>query len=142
MKDTNNILTHNQWSGGEYDGNTGGMETNGILITSNDYSNIGENSFKIINNVDITRYGGIIPISATAGKTYTFTATVYTPLSAINMVMRDSQWNTQVIGIFPSNKAETYSLTLTVSQNTILYCQFNVLSDFAFVDNLILTVSE
>ena len=141
VKDTDNILTHNQWSGGEYNRNTEGMETNDMIITSNDYSKIGENSFKIINNSDTTKYGGVSAISAIAGKTYTFKATIYNPLTQVNMVIRDTQWNAQSVSIPPSNKAETYTLTLEVSQNTTIYCNFNVLSNFIYVDDISLTAS-
>ena len=57
------------------------------------------------------------------------------------MVIRDTQWNSRVISIPESNKAETYALTLEVSQNTTIYCNFNVLSNFIYVDDISLTAS-
>lgn len=50
MKDTNNILDYNVWSGGEYENNTNGLyriNTNTKIISSNEQSHIGEQSFKI-----------------------------------------------------------------------------------------------
>ena len=141
MKDTNNIFSYNQWAGGEYTENTNGMETNGIIITTKEHSVIGENSFKIINNTNTTRYGGTSGLSATAGKTYTFKATIYNPLTAVNMLIVDSQWNVQSISIPASNVPVVCSVSFPVSQSTTIYCRFNVLSNFAFVDDLSLTVA-
>ena len=50
VKDTNNLLDYNVWSGGEYENNTTGLyriNTNTTIISSNEQSHIGEQSFKI-----------------------------------------------------------------------------------------------
>ncbi len=49
MKDTNNLLTYNQWSAGDYEQSTNGLiNASGYQVQlSNQWSHIGENSFKI-----------------------------------------------------------------------------------------------
>lgn len=50
MKENQNLLSYNLYSGGEYENSTNGfyrINTNTNIITSNDYSVIGEQSFKI-----------------------------------------------------------------------------------------------
>ena len=53
MKDTKNLLTHNQWSAGEYENSPEifEKEPNITKICSNDYSDIGEQSIKITKHI-------------------------------------------------------------------------------------------
>lgn len=55
MKDTNNILTFNQWSGSDYNNDLTDIyrtSTDHKISCTKEYSNLGEQSFKIISLID------------------------------------------------------------------------------------------
>lgn len=78
MKDTNNLLTYNVWSGTEYANNIDGFVNTDLKIKgTNQFSSIGESSLQIIKdgpnnwcNIDITSL-------ITSNGNYTFKCNIY-----------------------------------------------------------------
>ena len=141
MKDTNNKLSYNQWSAGEYNENTSEFQSTGTLITTKKYSHIGENSLFCVNNTNETKYVGITPaIQTTPGKTYTFTVKVYNPTQTCSILIVSNLWNTGVSYVSPSDAPKTISVSYTASSNDqSIYCRCNVSSGaYVYLDDLVL----
>ena len=85
MKDTNNLLDYNIWSGTDYSNDITGFSK--TPISSNEYSSIGENSLKLTRTTDdynnyTTEYMKSLPSS-----NYRLTVDVYSPQAGGNLVM-------------------------------------------------------
>lgn len=135
MKDTNNLLNYNIWSGGEYLQNINGL-TSTIGTTSNNYSTIGENSFLLNNNTDITKVSTFENMPFEAGKTYTFTGVVYTKTGCRILLLTDI--NNNYIQIYASDKPQLFSVSYTTTSNeSIIRCRINLdASNNCYLDNL------
>ena len=90
MKDNNNKLDFNQWSCSEYNNNLNGFYVTGANLyqITNQYSTIGENSLKLINNTNSMMGYRTTPIVVQQDKTYKLTANIYAPISTVNMVLQ------------------------------------------------------
>ena len=153
MKDNNNKLDINLWSGGEYDNSLTNVwcnQDNQKCIISDEWSYIGESSFKI------TRGGGIrgnwmkfMYRTATAKQTLTCTCKIYSPSAeALIWLCDDNQGNEgshTSVRIYPSNNVQTITLTYTGTLTTITsYClRVNMEYDntVLFIDDIIMSSS-
>lgn len=115
MKDTNNLIPYNTWSGGEYNKSiTELVRTNGQKVSITDtYSSMGEYSFKVerISNEYVwTEYRAIGNHTKVQGK-----STIYTPISNSSLIIifyyTDNSHSAISCDIPASNKSKIVTLT-------------------------------
>ena len=147
MKDTNNLLTHNQWSAGEYNKTLPVALFNLEGICTNTYSIIGEQSLKL------TRTGAganarINYNSSISNKTVVVSAHVRTESTIAHLLLMElnsSGTIQQNIVAIPSNTQGTFSVSLVSgSTNSNFIIQFSNPGDIGsviYVDDVSLTVS-
>ncbi len=139
MKDNSNLLDFNVWSAGEYNKNTNGINTNCIIQTTKEHSNIGENSIKIINNTGSTKSAYSNTISCMVNKTYTLSCTLYNPGSQVNVVLISNKGTYSVVSVPPSNVPKRISVSYTTtSDDSGLTCRWNIFSNYCFIDDIVL----
>ena len=141
MKDTNNKLNYNQWSTGEYQDNTEGYSTNAIIQTSKEYSMIGENSLKVINNTSSTKTTYTSRINVASNKTYTLSCILFNPKSQVNVVLESNKSTYSVVGVPPSDKPQRITVSYSTTDDSSLNCRWNIFSDYCFIDDVSLTAS-
>lgn len=142
MKDTTNLLNHNQWSSGEYTDNTQGYDTNCIIQTSKEYSKIGESSLKVINNTSSTKSAYTPSIAVASNKTYTLSCILYNPeASLVNVVLLSNKGTYSVVSVYPSDVPQRISVSYTTSDDSSLACRWNIFSNYCFIDDVSLTES-
>ena len=142
MKDTNNILDYNIWSAGEYQDNTQGYNTNCIVQTSKEYSLIGENSLKVINDTSSTKTVYTSSIDVTSNKTYTLSCVLYNPEAQVNVVLQSDKGTFSVVIVPPADVPQRISVSYTTaSDDSSLVCRWNLFSNYCFIDDVSLTVS-
>lgn len=141
MKDNNNLLSYNIWSGSEYYRNTSEIIPNGLTITpSSEFATIGENSFKIIRtgtNYYLTIY---ITNLLTNNKTYTAYIDVYSPTTSGSITLRDSA-GTNNISYSAINSVQTVSLSKQFSTSSNCSIQLTCSTGPVFIDNIRLVES-
>lgn len=148
MKDNNNLIPHNIWSGGEYNKNTSGLIiAPGLKITlTNEYSSIGEQSFKATTIddqymwVQYLLYGEYNDLQ---GK-----STIYTPTSEIILGIvffySDDSQHMDYISIPSSDKPQLITLNAKSHQDkevtsVALRITIKSLNKSSYFDNLSLT---
>lgn len=141
MKDNNNLLNYNQWSTGEYQDNTEGYLTNAIIQTSKEYSMIGENSLKVINNTSSTKTTYTSPINVASNKTYTLSCILFNPKSQVNVVLESNKSTYSVVSVPPSDKPQRIIVSYSTTDDSSLNCRWNIFSDYCFIDDVSLTAS-
>ena len=146
MKDNNNLLSHDLWSGQEYNNTTqwNTDDSEAILRTSNEFSSIGEQSIKYIHSHDWS--WGYIFISPISGNSdYTFSFDIYNPQGTVMIrLAKDNRLNTLTqVGVPSSDKFQHVSLNCTTpSSIDSLYIQFfTENSPIFYFDNLVLIKS-
>ena len=114
MKDTDNLLDHNQWSAGEYQNNLSSFDRIDACIITNTYSYIGESCIRVGKTSD-TWWANLPFIAPTAG-TYTATMKVLN-LTGYHCTLRFYQSTTMIteVNIPVSNVWQTISLSATIS---------------------------
>ena len=127
MKENQNELEYNLWSGGEYQNNLNNItcqQDNQKIIISKEWSAIGETSFKI------TRGGGtgynwcrIKYNTNNAKQTITATLKVYSPNAQADIWLGDvysgNDTGHSAVHVYPSEQVQTISLTYTGTLPTI-----------------------
>lgn len=108
MKDTNNLLDYNIWSGTEYTHDITGFSK--TPISSNEYSSIGENSLKLTRTTDdynnyTTEYMKSLPSS-----NYRLTVDVYSPQAGGRIVMFTGDTEQVMTSFSPSPNVQSISL--------------------------------
>ena len=83
MKDTNNLVDYNIWSGTEYTKTATIVQKTVTTISSNQFSAMGEDSYKITNNNDGYNYVDFMKYYAEVNETLTYKATVFTDTPVI-----------------------------------------------------------
>ena len=141
MKDTTNLLNHNQWSAGEYQENIQGYDTNCIIQTSKEYSKIGENSLKVINNTSGTKSMYTSAFTVASNKTYTLSCILFNPESMVNVVLISNKGTYTVVSVYPSDNPQRISVSYNTTDDSSLACRWNIFSDYCFIDDVSLTAS-
>ena len=141
MKDTTNLLNHNQWSAGEYQENTQGYDTNCIIQTSKEYSKIGENSLKVINNTSSTKSAYTPTFTVASNKIYTLSCIIFNPETQVNVVLLSNKGTYSSVEVPPSNTPRRVSVSYNTTDDASLMCRWNIFSDYCFIDDVSLTVS-
>lgn len=122
MKDTNNLLSYNVWSGSEYDGSISGFSktSNLTLIPSNEFSIIGECSIKGIRTADSSYYVDIQRLTTlSVGNTVTSTFKVYTSNTAVNVALfSGNQGDISFVTVYASNLVQEISVSGVVPTNS------------------------
>ena len=144
MKDTTNLLDHNQWVA-DYD------ETPNVFIcgsgmkvyVTNNYSSIGESSFKIV-KTGTTQVWAEVRQNSTA-TSFIGTIDVYNPFEngALILVITysDNSQSSTSVGIASSDDLQTVSASINaVSGKTVSKIALRVSLNNAYVDNLRLTL--
>ncbi|WP_296862184.1 hypothetical protein [uncultured Methanobrevibacter sp.] len=140
MKDTNNILDHNQWSA-DYDETPNAFICgSGMKVyVTNEYSSIGESSFKIVKTGTTQVW---VEVRQTSNKTsFTGTIDVYNPYEngALILVISysDNSQSSTNVGIPFNDDLQTISASINaVSGKTVSTVALRVSLNNAYVDNL------
>ena len=109
MKDTNNLLDYNIWSGTDYKENIDRF--NKTPISSNEWSNIGERSLKLTRTTDeynnyTTETSGIeLP-----ANNYKLTANIYSPNAYGRIVMFTGDTDQVVVSFSPNPNTQVVSV--------------------------------
>ena len=141
MKDTNNILSHNLWSGSDYENKTNEIIPNGVTITpSKEFSSIGESSFKIIRTGTNNYLSIDIKSLLTNNKTYTTYMDIYSPTTNGSIILRDSNGN-NTVSYSAGAAIQTVSVTKTFSLSGNCYLQLVCSTGPVFIDNICLVES-
>ena len=141
MKDTNNLLSHNLWSGSEYENKTNEIIPNGLtIIPSNEFSSIGETSFKIIRTGTNNYLSIDIKSLLTNNKSYTVYMDIYSPTTEGAVGLRDTNGSTTVSYSFGEG-IQTVSVTKTFTLSGICYIQLTCSTGPVFIDNICLVES-
>ena len=144
MKDTNNLLDHNQWVA-DYDETPNGFICgNGMKVyVTNEYSSIGESSFKIV-KTGTTYFWA--EVRQTSNKTsFTGNIDIYNPYEygALFLVITYSD-NTQSstrVNVSPSDNLQYISASINADTGkTVSTIALRVSFNNAYVDNLRLTL--
>lgn len=122
MKDTNNLLTHNQWSAGEYENkNTIFDKSNKMKeALSNSYSNIGEQSIKITKQ-ESGAYSRLFYLDNIINKTFTVSASIKSNKYYDTQFILAESYNTgktiqaKAVTIPKNTTSKNVSVTLTTS---------------------------
>ena len=120
IKDKNNLLTFNQWSGGQYNNNTTDfiVKMGGTLSVSTEYSTIGETSIKSTASsgtasVDVN----YIITNGEMGKHATFIFDTYSPDNTnVFLCYRDQEKNAYMStsAILPKETSTRMTLSITI----------------------------
>ena len=150
MKDNNNLLSHNQWTAGEYENYPEIFYTAPMTdrICTNDYSSIGEQSIKLTKLGSPGSYARVSYNQSIINKTVTASVTIKTENATVLLILLERD-GTNIIQqrnvTVPSNSFMNISVSLeSTSSNTSFGIQFNNNGDvgsFIHIDNISLTVS-
>ena len=149
MKDTNNLLSHNQWTAGEYENTIPATLANTIGVITNNYSDIGEQSLKLTKNASSGSYSRIIYNQSIINKTVTISAHIRTEDTICQLLLLEVDSNGSTIQSrtvnIPSNSYGTFNISLiSGSNNSKFVIHFGNIggqgSDI-YVDNIMLTAS-
>lgn len=123
MKDTNNKLDYNQWSGTEYNNNTTGITSvnNSIIESVNSWADIGECSFKITRkNSSLTTVCRMNIPNLTVGSNITLKLTVYTPNADTTVRLMDDNTIISDVVVPKSDTSTIVSLSGDVTNTTLI----------------------
>lgn len=142
MKDTNNLLDYNVWSGTDYTENTSGINKNTIsrIESTNQYAKIGEHSLKIINEDTTGSSKSVRPftIPCSANTNYTLSLDILNKsIYTVTVRLYYSETNYTQIVVNPSYNMQTVNLSHTVPHDGNLICMIILNRQFTiFVDNM------
>jgi len=146
VKDTNNLESHNIWSGTDYNITTEGFITvDGMLInSSNKWCSNGEHSLSVIRIsdedylLDTTRLRDV-----NVGDTINYKVTIYTPNTPVNVRIRGHYENLASARVPPLNKPVEVSLSAIIPEDYDYMClRFLPMYSNAefFIDDIVSTV--
>lgn len=152
MKDNTNLLDYNQWSATEYGENLDYLYNDNNKITvqpTKEWSEIGENSLKIKNNINKGDWFRIWYNNTLPNKTVTLKITIRTSPNNIGQVMLQELNNWDTINAtsvqIPKDTVEDIELSLVASNNhtrfAIYIKNYDVSNSDVFVDNISLTTN-
>ena len=152
VKDSDNLLSYNQWSCGDYSKNLDGFTLNGANTTNNivklDNSNPTKGDYNILMNRIASAASYLFLKFAKSiteedyGKTLTVTADIKNNLTGIAkiQIVADSTVVTEI----PQNASNSFSVSKTIPENTeSIECQITfagAITGKLYIDNLRLTI--
>ena len=141
MKDTNNLISYNLWTGSEYENKTNDIIPNGLIITpSNEFSSIGESSFKIIRTGTNNYLSINIKNLLTDNQSYTVYVDIFSPTTDGSLLLRDVN-GTNSVSYSAMESIQTVSVTKTVNLSGACYIQLICPTGPVFIDNIRLVES-
>jgi hypothetical protein len=120
VKDTNNILPYNLWSGTDYEEIINfSKSANMNVISSSENSYNGEKSYKIQSNNQSLQYAGF-DMSINNGQNITVSLAIYNPNKNLTLRIQDNNNITDQVSIEipPNNNWAIYSISFTAKSNT------------------------
>lgn len=145
MKDNENLLDYNVWSGTDYNNTITGFYPigNALIQSTNEFSNIGEYSYKIIRtNDDVSRVLGLAINNLTEPTNLTITLTVYNPNNNIAFNFNDGEIISSII-IPSSSTPKRISLTAETTKNKIDFVGvLNNKQYLTYIDNIKIKINQ
>lgn len=141
VKDTENILDYNIWSGGDYLKNTNGFTiANGSLARTTNYSSNGESSIYLLRLQGNSYVSFSVPLSdSDIGKTITFKVDVYSPNDSAQLqISHNSQYESSTCN--SNSEFQTITLSRTIVNSDSLYCIIKLNEIDCYIDNLSITI--
>ena len=123
MKDTNNKLDYNQWSGTEYNNNTTRITSlnNSMIESVNNWSDNGECSFKITRkDASLTTVCRMNIPNLTVGSNITLKLTVYTPDTNTTVRLMDDNNIISDVVVPQSDTPTIVNLNGNVTNSTLI----------------------
>lgn len=144
MKDINNKVDYNVWSGTEYLKNTNSFlnYNNSIIYSTNEWSEIGESSLKII-RTDTSKMTSAITriLNLTGTNTINTSLRIYSENNPAQIALYDGDIYTSVI--IPKSTEKFISLSKTITSDHInLQIGLYDIKDYCFIDNILITYNE
>lgn len=146
VKDKNNLLSYNAWSCGSYSHDLTGMSdgTGQSTEVSNQYSEIGDSSFKITRNTN-TQYWSEFRLNQQI-VSFVANLTIYTPNNPVQIVtvILYDDWSQNVASLNVPANNESQHITLNSpfydSTKTILRITLRIalpenVNDYCYIDN-------
>ena len=150
VKDSDNLITHNIWSGGDYSKSTVGFSSGvGEISVSNEKSTKGDNSIKIVEGNAYFKYD-VNP--ADVGKTLEITTDIYNPTSStVQMYIYATKFgasNSSMKWLTVEQSSTGFqsisSTQLVIPDYTTVTCVFTMSNtntgDTIYVDNISLSI--
>lgn len=141
VKDTNNILSINAWSAGEYNDNLtyidNGNSRNGLFTILNNYSSIGEKSIKVKHTS--SRYWINILFNGLLNNTYGVSINIYNPNNTTKLTLRTDEDVISTVNIPKNNNWQTIKLTGTLTSDNDTYIRIlndNNTGSYLYLDNI------
>ena len=147
MKDTNNLLTDNQWSGTDYlennTGFTGYNSTNTLREPVNEWSSIGEKSLRITRLTSSSHWVRAYYPNSIISKTVTGKLTIKTTNSSVTVSLLELNGGTALqtaTVIVPANTVFNVNLSLTSGTSNTRFALQTVsngdVGDVYYIDDL------
>lgn len=147
MKDTNNLLTDNQWSGSDYlennTGFTGYNSTNTLRESVNEWSSIGENSLRITRLTSSSHWVRVYYSNSIKSKIVTGKATIKTTDSSVTVSLLELNGGTTVqtaTVVVPAGTVFNVNLSLTSGDANTRFALHTVsggnIGDVYYIDDL------
>ena len=149
VKDNNNLLSHNQWSAGEYENYPEIFYTAPMTdrICTNEYSSIGEQSIKLTKKADSGTYARASYDNSIINKTVTASAMIKTnnPGQLVLLEISGNTLITQNMVTIPAGSCAVFTVSLNSSNdNSRFGIQFSNHGDkysSMYIDDLYLSIS-
>lgn len=147
MKDTNNLLTDNQWSGTDYLGNNTGFvgynTANTLREPTNEWSSLGENSLRITRLTNSSYWVRVYYSNSIKSKIVTAKATIKTTNSNVKAYLFeiDGSATVQTIEVtIPAGTVFNVNLSLTSGNNNTRFAlhtsTLGPIGDVYYIDNI------
>ena len=146
MKENQNALNYNVWSAGEYENNTNGIyriNENTEIITNKEYSNIGENSYRV--KIISSSPGSLIVnrMSHEANKTITASLNIRAVSGNLTLRLQELSISNRTDVIVSEGSIGAFSVSHIVSSTQNV--QFMIIPEgqgtLCYIDNISLTTS-
>lgn len=143
MKDNNNVLDYNCWSGTEYNKNTNQFSFIGTSgISSNEWSNVGDTSLKV-STPSIAQAFDIQHMTVNSGKTVTISFAMYNPSIQVRAAIRTNTGALSTVTIPASNEVKVITLSALISSSydwVTLRCFLDQVGS-CFIDDIVFNIS-
>ena len=135
VKDTNNLLTHNQWTSGDYTNDLTDFTRIQSSKITNQYSTIGESSINL-NRIDNTWWINVPANLSTTGD-YTFSIDILNKSDSVALRFQANGSAVTTLNIPTSDSWQTYSISASLTNLTNVYLQIlNYTYDGIYIDNI------
>ena len=143
MKDTNNIIDYNCWSGTDYNNNTTQFSFSGTTgISSKEWSYTGENSLKV-STTQAAQAFDIQHMAVDSGKTVTISFAMHNPYIKVRAVIRANTGELTTVSLPASKEIKIITISANVLENydwVTLRCFLDQVGS-CFIDDIIANIS-